>query len=133
MKHHLCQLLSQAVQTLKSRGVLPDEARIKINLERTRDRKHGDFASNLAMVLCKVARSKPRDLAEQLVSALPESEQLSKIEIAGPGFINFFFTPNYVNKLIGYENPKFVSFNLPFQPLVNIFTYKDMKYYPSTT
>ena len=93
MKHHLCQLLSQAVRTLKSRGVLPDDARITINLERTRDRKHGDFASNLAMVLCKVARSKPRDLAEQLVSALPESEQLSKIEIAGPGFINFFLSP----------------------------------------
>ncbi|MEA3243831.1 MAG: arginine--tRNA ligase, partial [Pseudomonadota bacterium] len=72
---------------------LPDEQHIEINLERTRDRKHGDFASNLAMVLCKVARSKPRDLAEKLVSALPESEQVTKVEIAGPGFINFYLSP----------------------------------------
>jgi arginyl-tRNA synthetase len=93
MKHHLSQLLSQAIQTLKSQGTLPDEQHIEINLERTRDRKHGDFASNLAMVLCKVARSKPRDLAEKLVSALPESEQVTKVEIAGPGFINFFLSP----------------------------------------
>ena len=93
MKHHLSQLLSQAIQTLKSHGILPDEQHIEINLERTRDRKHGDFASNLAMVLCKIARSKPRDLAEKLVSALPESEQVSKVEIAGPGFINFFLSP----------------------------------------
>ncbi|MGI9320946.1 MAG: arginine--tRNA ligase [Thiogranum sp.] len=93
MKHHLSQLLSQAIQTLKSREVLPDEQHIEINLERTRDRKHGDFASNLAMVLCKAAGSKPRDLAEKLVSALPESELVSKVEIAGPGFINFFLSP----------------------------------------
>jgi arginyl-tRNA synthetase len=93
MKHHLSQLLSQAIQTLKSQRILPDEQHIEINLERTRDRKHGDFASNLAMVLCKVARSKPRDLAEKLVSALPESEQVTKVEIAGPGFINFFLSP----------------------------------------
>jgi len=93
MKHHLSQLLSQTIQTLKSQGILPDEQHIEINLERTRDRKHGDFASNLAMVLCKVARSKPRDLAEALVAALPDSEQVSKVEIAGPGFINFFLSP----------------------------------------
>ncbi|MEN8762252.1 MAG: arginine--tRNA ligase [Thiogranum sp.] len=93
MKHHLSQLLSQTIQTLKSQGILPDEQHIEINLERTRDRKHGDFASNLAMVLCKVAHSKPRELAEKLVAALPDSEQVSKVEIAGPGFINFFLSP----------------------------------------
>ncbi len=93
MKHHLSQLLSQTIQTLKSQGILPDEQHIELNIERTRDRKHGDFASNLAMVLCKVARSKPRDLAEKLVAALPDSEQVSKVEIAGPGFINFFLSP----------------------------------------
>ncbi len=93
MKHHLSQLLSEAVQTLKSRGELPDDLSIEIGLERTRDRKHGDFASNLAMVLCKPARSKPRDLAEKLVAALPGSDQVTKVDIAGPGFINFFLGP----------------------------------------
>jgi len=93
MKHHLSQLLSEAVQTLKSQGDLPEDLSIEIGLERTRDRKHGDFASNLAMVLCKLARSKPRDLAEKLVAALPDSDQVTRVDIAGPGFINFFLSP----------------------------------------
>ena len=93
MKQHLSQLLSQALEALQSGGVLPADTATKIQLERTRDRKHGDFASNLAMVLCKQARSKPRDLAEKLVAALPASNQVSKVEIAGPGFINFYLSP----------------------------------------
>ena len=107
MKHHLSQLLSEAVQTLKARGDLPEDLSIEIGLERTRDRKHGDFASDLAMVLCKLARSKvnrlearegplggkPRDLAEKLVAALPDSDLVTKVDIAGPGFINFFLSP----------------------------------------
>ena len=56
MKSHLSQLLSSAVQTLKSQGDLPEDLSVETGLERTRDRKHGDFASNLAMVLCKLAR-----------------------------------------------------------------------------
>ncbi|HHH44740.1 MAG TPA: arginine--tRNA ligase [Gammaproteobacteria bacterium] len=94
MKHLLSQLLSEAVQTLKSQGDLPGDLAVEIGLERTRDRRHGDFASNLAMVLCKPARSKPRDLADRLVAALPDSELVSRVEIAGPGFINFFLGPS---------------------------------------
>ncbi len=93
MKSLLTQLLSDAVQTLQTQGDIPQDADISIGLERTRDRQHGDFASNLAMVLCKQARSKPRDLAEKLVAALPASEQVTQVEIAGPGFINFYLAP----------------------------------------
>ena len=93
MKSLLTQLLSDAVQTLQTQGDLPQDASISIGLERTRDRQHGDFASNLAMVLCKQARSKPRDLAEKLVTALPACEQVTRVEIAGPGFINFYLAP----------------------------------------
>jgi arginyl-tRNA synthetase len=93
MKPLLSQLLCAAVQSLQARGDLPADADIAVNLERTRDRSHGDFASNLAMVLCKAARTKPRELAEKLVAALPASEQVSRVEIAGPGFINFFLSP----------------------------------------
>jgi arginyl-tRNA synthetase len=93
MKQHLSQLLSKAVDHLQQQGALPADAEIDISIERTRDRAHGDFASNLAMVLCKIARRKPRELAEQLVEALPESGQVMKVEIAGPGFINFFLNP----------------------------------------
>ncbi len=93
MKQHLSQLLHEAVQSLQTQGILPTEQPIDINLERTRDRRHGDFASNQAMVLCKLAHSKPRELAEKLVANLPASDQLTRVEIAGPGFINFFLSP----------------------------------------
>lgn len=94
MKQHLSQLMSEAVANLQKRGVLPPDHNVSIQLERTRDRQHGDFASNLAMVLCKAAGSKPRDLAEKLVSELPASRLVSRVEIAGPGFINFYLAPN---------------------------------------
>jgi arginyl-tRNA synthetase len=59
-------------------------------LERTRDASHGDFASNIAMRLAKPARSNPRALAEQIVARLGENDAIDKVEIAGPGFINFY-------------------------------------------
>jgi len=59
-------------------------------VENTRDKSHGDFASNIAMMLAKPAGLKPRDLAEKLIAALPQDAQISKVEIAGPGFLNFF-------------------------------------------
>ena len=93
MKSQLSQLLSTAAQSLQAGGTLPADTAISINLERTRDRQHGDFASNLAMVLCKAAGTRPRELAEKLVAALPASEHVTRVEVAGPGFINFFLSP----------------------------------------
>ncbi len=93
MKSHLHTLLTLALQRLRQDGLLPDDAPSDIPLEHTRDRAHGDFASTLALALAKIARRKPRDLAEQLVAALPASDRVVRVEIAGPGFINFFLTP----------------------------------------
>ncbi len=93
MKQHLAELLQQAVDRLKTDGVLPAGQPVEIGLERARDHRHGDFASNLALTLSKVARRKPRELAEALVAALPESDQVDRVEIAGPGFINFHLSP----------------------------------------
>ncbi|HHZ88457.1 MAG TPA: arginine--tRNA ligase, partial [Chromatiaceae bacterium] len=92
MKSSLQQLVLDALQTLQSRGVLELPDSLAITIERTRD-KHGDFACNAAMVLSKLAKCKPRDLAEQIVDALPSSELVIKTEIAGPGFINFYLAP----------------------------------------
>ncbi|MDX1656110.1 MAG: arginine--tRNA ligase, partial [Candidatus Competibacteraceae bacterium] len=92
MKTHLQQLLTQALADLRQQGLIPTDARPAIQLERTRDRTHGDFASNLAMVLARSARRKPRELAQALVEALPASPQVERVEIAGPGFINFFMS-----------------------------------------
>lgn len=92
MKSHLHALLSQAVETMHQAGLLAVEGPVEIPLERTRDRAHGDFASTVALSLAKTARRPPRVLAEQIVAALPATERVAKVEIAGPGFINFFLS-----------------------------------------
>lgn len=90
MKNLISKLLASAVSSLQSQGVLPDDLQPSIQVEIARDKTHGDFASNLAMTLAKAAGMKPRDLAEQLIAALPEHAAISGVSIAGPGFINFF-------------------------------------------
>ncbi|MEN9596883.1 MAG: hypothetical protein RL236_1317, partial [Pseudomonadota bacterium] len=65
-----------------------------VHIERTRDTAHGDFATNIALMLAKPAKTNPRQLAEQIIAALPINEAISKVEIAGAGFINFFMNSN---------------------------------------
>ena len=101
MKQHLAQLLTDAVHGLQAGGGLPAELDIAIQVERTRDRAHGDFASNVAMTLAKAARAKPRDIADKIVAALPASAQVAKVEIAGPGFINFHLTAAAYHRVVG--------------------------------
>ena len=100
MKLQIQQLVSQALQQLASDGVIPADAQTIPMIERARDRQHGDFASNVAMVLAKTARCRPRDLAEKLVAAMPESPLVAKSEIAGPGFINFFLSDDAYHGLL---------------------------------
>jgi arginyl-tRNA synthetase len=90
LKTQLEKLLTDAVATLQADGSLPAGLTPEVMIERTRDRAHGDYASNLALLLAKPARSKPRDIAEKLVAVMETGDPLQKIEIAGPGFINFF-------------------------------------------
>ncbi len=100
MKTQIQQLVSAALERLASEGVIPAGDLPTITIERTRDSKHGDFATNLALVLAKAARCKPRDLAEKLLGALPASEMIARTEIAGPGFINFYLAPTAYHQLI---------------------------------
>ncbi|MCB1858395.1 MAG: arginine--tRNA ligase [Gammaproteobacteria bacterium] len=89
MKKELRQLIHHAFGKLSAESVLDGEWVSEPVIERTRDTRHGDFATNIAMVLAKRAGLRPRILAEKLVDALPESALVEKVEIAGPGFINF--------------------------------------------
>ncbi|HHM04328.1 MAG TPA: arginine--tRNA ligase [Gammaproteobacteria bacterium] len=95
MKHHLESLLQAALNSLVTDGLAPAEAvaAIPVKVERARDRRHGDFASNLALALAGPARQAPRQLAEALVARLPGSDTVAKVAVAGPGFINFFMSP----------------------------------------
>src|SRR5262245_59072095 len=71
-----------------------------IQIERTRDQKHGDFACNIAMVLAKSLQTNPRKLAEEIIHYIPSTSEIQKIEIAGPGFINFYLTDLALQKVI---------------------------------
>jgi arginyl-tRNA synthetase len=94
MKKQLETLISQAVAVLKAQEILPTDLNPTVHIERTRDTAHGDFATNIALMLAKPAKTNPRQLAEQIIAALPINEAISKVEIAGAGFINFFMNSN---------------------------------------
>ena len=90
MKNLLRALISQGIEALRANGTLPaDSIPPEFVVERPKTREHGDFATNAAMLLAKAARSNPRAIAQALLDALPQSADVSKVEIAGPGFINF--------------------------------------------
>jgi arginyl-tRNA synthetase len=94
-------LLRQALAALPP-GLVGAGARdMNPEVERTRDATHGDFASNLAMRLAKVARQNPRALAQALIAAMPPEPALEKVEMAGAGFINFFLKADAFHREIG--------------------------------
>ncbi len=101
MKNIIASALHTAVQTLNSNENLNIPAdKIGLSIERTRDVAHGDFASNLAMMLARELKSSPRQIAEKLIAALPVDPLIEKVEIAGAGFMNFTLSKSaYFNEL----------------------------------
>jgi len=104
LKQELQQLLMDAISIVQQKMNLSFSAIDDIQIERTRDQTHGDFACNIAMVLAKQANTNPRQLASSIVENLPDSEIIDRVEIAGPGFINFFLNKqsllNVITKIL---------------------------------
>lgn len=101
MKNIIESALNGAVQALNSNENLniPTD-KIASSIERTRDVAHGDFASNLAMMLARELKSSPRQIAEKLIAALPSNPLIEKVDIAGAGFMNFTLSKDaYYNEL----------------------------------
>jgi arginyl-tRNA synthetase len=97
LKGELERLIAQAVETLAG-DLLPEAVDpASISVERSRDAGHGDFASNVALRLARQARRPPRQLAEAIVAALPQSPLLARVEVAGAGFINFHLAASAQN------------------------------------
>lgn len=96
MKNTLKQLISAALTALS----LPAASLTNIHIERTRDKQHGDFSSNIAMTLAKSARRNPRELAQQIAEQLPASPLIKAVTIAGPGFINFTLQPEAFQQVV---------------------------------
>ncbi|MEM7774136.1 MAG: arginine--tRNA ligase [Pseudomonadota bacterium] len=90
-----------ALEALKSAGELPADLDLSgVEVQEPRDPKHGDCAVNAAMVLAKRAGRKPRDIAEALKSELADDAELTKIEVAGPGFLNISFAEGVWARLL---------------------------------
>lgn len=94
-KKHLSELFSQALVQ-----IAPDLSNLSIVIERPKIATHGDYACNLAMQLAKQLHKAPRAIAAELIAALPNSDSIEKIEIAGAGFINIFITSAAKQKVV---------------------------------
>ena len=125
MKKQLQELINQSLQTLKSEGLEITIQKDDIKIEYSRDASHGDFATNIAMVLAKTLNCNPRELANKITKNIPKINLVKNVEIAGPGFINFFLSQNsyqsvvldilkrgdlYGNSEIGENKPTLVEF-----------------------
>jgi arginyl-tRNA synthetase len=89
LKSNIAHLVEQAVENMPELADAPEVSLIGQSVERARDSRHGDFATNIAMRLAKSVGTNPRELAAQIIEHLPDTEFVEKVEIAGPGFINF--------------------------------------------
>jgi len=90
LKDVVADLLRHALAALTEQGSLPLAEPPAVRVERARERGHADLASNVALTLAKTAGRPPRELAADIVAALPADSRIERVEIAGPGFINFF-------------------------------------------
>ncbi len=95
MKAYLTELLNLSAKILNF-----DLSNTVIHLERPKNAQHGDFSTNLAMLLAKPLRQNPRVIAESLIKTLPASDYIAKAEIAGAGFINFYLNANAKQAII---------------------------------
>lgn len=100
MKQKLTILLQQAIENLKQTGILDKNLSCPINVEHTKDSRYGDFSTNLAFILAKAARTTPLQLAEKIISSLPDDTAINKTEVAGAGFINFFIQADAHKQII---------------------------------
>jgi arginyl-tRNA synthetase len=93
MKERLRQQIGDALQACFDNNTLSSGVVPEVQIEVPGNPEHGDFASNLAMTLARGEKKSPRQIADALIAALTDCDFLSKVEVAGPGFINFTLTP----------------------------------------
>ncbi|MDN5376165.1 MAG: arginyl-tRNA synthetase [Thermacetogenium sp.] len=101
LKNRIYLDLKEAAERAQEVGELQFDHLPPYTLERPRDSAHGDLATNIAMVLARPARAAPRKIAEVLLKYFPAGRnRVARLEVAGPGFINFFLDPAWVYDVI---------------------------------
>lgn len=101
LKSNIAHLVEQALALIPELADAPELSSISKSVERTRDSRHGDFTTNIAMRLARSVDKNPRELAAQIIEYLPASKFVDKVEIAGPGFINFHVASAAFHQEIG--------------------------------
>ncbi|WP_099360872.1 arginine--tRNA ligase [Fredinandcohnia onubensis] len=95
------RLKAEIKDSVVKAGLATEEQIPEVVLELPKDKAHGDYATNMAMQLARVAKKAPRMIAEEIVANFDKSKaSIEKIEIAGPGFINFYMNNSYLTDLI---------------------------------
>ncbi|RMH19044.1 MAG: arginine--tRNA ligase, partial [Gammaproteobacteria bacterium] len=100
MKQRLAQLIHDSLHALRNEGYLQLDDLPEVKVERCRDERHGDYASNIAMILAKNAKRPPKELAEMISKGLAENSIVKSVHIAGPGFINFYLNDEAAGNVI---------------------------------
>ena len=95
------KLKEEIKQAVIKAGLATEDQIADVVLELPKEKAHGDYSTNMAMQLARVAKKAPRKIAEELVEHFDNSKaSIEKIEIAGPGFINFYMNNSYLTDLI---------------------------------
>ncbi len=109
MKQHILDKLTTIIDNLKQAGDIAADLNVRIMVENTKDKSHGDYATNLAMLLAKPLKKKPVEIAKMLQENFGTDEKIAKTEIAGPGFLNFYvntdFLAQQINALV--QDPRY--------------------------
>ncbi|MGE5581361.1 MAG: arginine--tRNA ligase [Bacillota bacterium] len=100
VKESLREGLREAALKARSSGKLFFDDLPAVNLEVPKDKSHGNFASNLALVLSKIAKTPPREVAQAVIDNLGPNPYIAKTEMAGPGFINFYLNNNWLVEVL---------------------------------
>ena len=100
MTDELKQALDTAVKAVAAEKDYQIPEGFMVRLERPRQEGHGDWATNIAMQLSKPFGVKPRDLAEDIIAKLPKDSVIDRAEVAGPGFMNFTLSANWVTEMV---------------------------------
>lgn len=100
VKESLRQVLTEAVLRARDAGKISVADLPEINLEVPKDKSHGNFASNIALILAKIVKMSPRDTAQLIITNMSESAYIAKTEVAGPGFINFYLNDNWLYEVL---------------------------------
>ncbi|MDZ5537201.1 arginine--tRNA ligase [Bacillus licheniformis] len=95
-------VLKQEIKEAVMKAGLAEESEIpEVVLEVPKDKSHGDYSTNMAMQLARIAKKAPRNIAEEIVASFDKGKaSIDKLDIAGPGFINFYMNNQYLTKLI---------------------------------